>query len=142
MPLATIAELHAALDERDQAFRWLDVAFDEKFSLPLRVFVDPTWERYSIHEDSRLAVLRMRVGRRLRLSNWSSPEKCRLKPASSRPELSRANPELKTTNSVSVGETLSTEPVLCAPTLPRNRSSHQHEHRSERPYDQDSLAAV
>jgi tetratricopeptide (TPR) repeat protein len=62
IPPTAIAELHAALDQRDEAFRWLNAAFEERSSLLLRVFVDPRWERYSIYGDSRFAELRRRVG--------------------------------------------------------------------------------
>jgi Tfp pilus assembly protein PilF len=62
VPPTAIAELHAALDQRDEAFRWLDVAFEERSPLLLRAFVDPRWERYSIHKDPRFAQLRQRVG--------------------------------------------------------------------------------
>jgi hypothetical protein len=41
VPSTAIAELYAALDQRDEAFRWLDAAFDERTPLVLRVFVDP-----------------------------------------------------------------------------------------------------
>jgi hypothetical protein len=47
VPPTAIARLHAALDQRDEAFRWLDAAFDERTPLLLRVFVDQRWERYS-----------------------------------------------------------------------------------------------
>jgi Tfp pilus assembly protein PilF len=62
VPPTAIAELHAALDQRDEAFQWLDAAFDERTPLLLRVFVDPRWERYSIYRDPRFAELRTRVG--------------------------------------------------------------------------------
>jgi tetratricopeptide (TPR) repeat protein len=62
VPPTAIAELHAALDQRDEAFRWLDAAFEERSPLLLRLFVDPRWERYSIYRDPRFAELRMRVG--------------------------------------------------------------------------------
>ena len=57
-----IAELYARLGEDDEAFRWFEIAYQERFPLMFRMFVDPRWESYRTYSDPRWAALRQRFG--------------------------------------------------------------------------------
>jgi hypothetical protein len=52
--------MYAQLGERDQAFAWLEKAFEERDYLMATLKVDPVWE--SFHSDPRFTDLLRRVG--------------------------------------------------------------------------------
>jgi len=54
-----VALVHAGLGEIDQAFRWLDRAFDERSHWLVWLRLDPRWK--SLHGDPRFAVLISRM---------------------------------------------------------------------------------
>jgi TolB-like protein/tRNA A-37 threonylcarbamoyl transferase component Bud32/lipoprotein NlpI len=59
-PLYYIVIIYAALGEKDQAFEWLEKAFEGRSSLLVYLKVDPTFD--SLRSDQRFQDLRRRVG--------------------------------------------------------------------------------
>jgi serine/threonine protein kinase/TolB-like protein/Tfp pilus assembly protein PilF len=57
-----VAELYAVLGQNDQAFAWLDTAYEQREPYLLRLYVEPKWNRYGIHSDPRFAELLRRMG--------------------------------------------------------------------------------
>jgi len=57
-----IAELYAVLGQNDQAFAWLDAAYEQREPLLLRLYVEPRWNHYSIRSDPRYEGLLRRMG--------------------------------------------------------------------------------
>jgi hypothetical protein len=55
-----VALVHAGLGQTDQAFRWLDKAFDERSHWLVWLRLDPRWK--SLHDDPRFAALVSRMG--------------------------------------------------------------------------------
>jgi serine/threonine protein kinase/tetratricopeptide (TPR) repeat protein len=55
----SMAAVHSALGEKDQAFAWLEKAFDERFPVLCSVRLDPVFD--SLRSDSRLASLLRRM---------------------------------------------------------------------------------
>ncbi|TMA30806.1 MAG: tetratricopeptide repeat protein [Deltaproteobacteria bacterium] len=55
-----LAMAHAALEDADEAFRWLDQAFQQRFGLLVYLNVDPRWDHLRL--DPRFKALVRRVG--------------------------------------------------------------------------------
>jgi tetratricopeptide (TPR) repeat protein len=60
VPALLVALIYAALDDRDQAFSWLEKAYEERFYRLAYVKVDALWDL--LRSDSRFADLLRRVG--------------------------------------------------------------------------------
>jgi hypothetical protein len=60
-PIA-VALIHGLLNERDQAFDWLQRAFDDRSTGLVYLKVDPVWD--GLRNDPRFAGLQSRVGLR------------------------------------------------------------------------------
>ena len=60
IPAFAFAVVHAGLDEKDQAFAWLEKAYDERENRLAILAADPTWDR--LRSDPRFDKLLRRVG--------------------------------------------------------------------------------
>jgi len=56
----SIALVYAGLDQKDEAFRWLDKAYDERSVRLINIAVHPRFA--SLHSDPRFAALLQRIG--------------------------------------------------------------------------------
>lgn len=55
-----LADLYALLDDKDEAFRWLEKAYEERSSKLTDLKIDPDFD--SLHSDARFAKLASRIG--------------------------------------------------------------------------------
>lgn len=60
IPPLILADLYALLDEKDQAFEWLEKAYEERSSKLTDLKIDPDFD--NLHSDPRFAKLAKRVG--------------------------------------------------------------------------------
>jgi hypothetical protein len=56
----SVATIYAILHDREQAFRWLERAYQQRYRAVLNVKVDPFFD--SLHGDPRFADLLRRIG--------------------------------------------------------------------------------
>ena len=62
VPRTFVAELYAMIGQHDEAFRWLERAYEDGGLYVPRLYVDPRWERYPIYSDPRFSALLRRAG--------------------------------------------------------------------------------
>jgi hypothetical protein len=60
VPAIEIARIYAGLDEKDQAFEWLEKAYEEHSFVMAYLKADPKWE--NLRGDPRYADLLRRMG--------------------------------------------------------------------------------
>jgi hypothetical protein len=60
VPPYALAVVHAGLGEQDEAFQWLEKAYDERDVHLIYLTVDPKWDPY--RTDARLEALLVRCG--------------------------------------------------------------------------------
>jgi hypothetical protein len=59
VPLSHLARIHAALGENDQAFAWLDKAYEERDVWLIWLTTEPMWD--SLRSDPRFSALLRRL---------------------------------------------------------------------------------
>ena len=56
----TVAQAFSALNERDEAFQWLEKAFEDRETLLVNLIVDPLFD--NLDSDPRFSDLKQRIG--------------------------------------------------------------------------------